>query len=339
MLNDDDSVVLFMRKGCHVCARVKGYLTEQGIPFSTRDVDREPLTPHELWSIFNRKAGRLRVPFTVLNDGEDVVLGYDPLRLEGVFTQGDLGGWQASTSVSDILVYDDFSSPVLDAALWSVDSGQPSSEASAGCVTVTGDGTLGVVLPAPPSHTPEIGTALSTTAIRSLERFATPSGRVVTFEVEMAADGADASMPLDVTSMSAVEDVAGSIVFGFEVVGDELWAVHQRLLRDGVTLPEETFCHRVRVELEGSASETHRYSINYGHETNRVSWHADGRCVYWAILPNPVEGCSLLMSTTLRRTGRTSTPNSEEHLPPTLTRWTPWKISSTGESSEAPEEA
>ncbi|MGI8722709.1 MAG: glutaredoxin family protein, partial [Geodermatophilaceae bacterium] len=92
MLKPDDRVVVYMRPGCHVCARVKSFLTEHEVPFHARDVDSDPLTPREFWDLFNRKANRLRVPFTALNDGEDVVLGFDPQRLEGVFVHGELGG-------------------------------------------------------------------------------------------------------------------------------------------------------------------------------------------------------------------------------------------------------
>lgn len=95
-----DTVTLYMRPGCHVCARVKAFLTDNGVPFRVRDVDAEPLDADELWALFTKKADRLRVPFTAINDGDDVVLGYDPLRLEGVLLRGDRGGWQASTRLA-----------------------------------------------------------------------------------------------------------------------------------------------------------------------------------------------------------------------------------------------
>ena len=257
----NDKVVLFMRKGCHVCARVKGFLDDNQVPYTLREVDEEPLTPKELWSLFTKKASRLRVPFTVLNDGEDVVLGYDPLRLEGVLLRGDRGGWQVSTPVTGERVYDDFTGSSVDEARWIVE-GDPSS-------VTTGGGRLAID-----------GSA----TLHTVERFKTTPGTTVSLRVGLSAEAVT-------DAFLAMTDTTSGLAMGFRVSADTVAAVHERRLLPGVTLPEEAFRHVVVTPAE--ATTAHTYEVRYEHDTNRVEWCVDGSVVYWATTPRPLEGCSL----------------------------------------------
>ncbi|SHL05991.1 Glutaredoxin [Pseudonocardia thermophila] len=254
-----DRVVLYMRQGCHVCARVKRFLVEHDVPFRVRDVDAEPLTPDELWALFTRKAGRLRVPFTALDDGSDVVLGYDPVRLEGVFLRGDRGGHQSSIRLSQARLEGGYADP----ARWRTTD------------PVDGAGTDAL-------------TTRTATRYVSVERFATPPGTQFSAEVGMAV-----AAPPGATGWARLNDEPGGIRFGFEVSAAGLVAVHERIALPGVTLPEECFAHRVLLDGGPVPDASHRLAITYRHDTGLVEWHLDGHRVYWATTPNPVEGVSL----------------------------------------------
>lgn len=278
MLKPDAQVVVYMRPGCHVCARVKDFLTEREVPFETRDVDRDPLTPRELWELFNRKADRLRVPFTALNDGEDVVLGFDPMRLEGVFVHGELGGVQVATAVDRTTVYDDFTTAELDSARWN----DRAPESAGPPRIVTGDGQLRIAGPA---------------AYVSTERFATLPGARVAFQVDVAVDVAvDAGAPVGgPVGAVALRDLPTGVLLGFEVGDKAILAVHQRLSGPGVAADAEHFSHRVITDVETSSGQRHRYRIEYEHDTAAARWYVDEQCVYAASTPLRVEGFSLVM--------------------------------------------
>ena len=236
----DDKVVLFMRKGCHVCARVKGFLEENDVPYTLREVDEEPLTPKELWTLFTKKASRLRVPFTVLNDGEDVVLGYDPLRLEGVLLRGDRGGWQVSTPVTDERVYDDFGETALDESRWVVEGDRSAVTTGGGRLTIDGPATL---------HT--------------VERFRTMPGTTVSVRVGLSAES-------DAEAFLAMTDPTSGLALGFDVSAGTVAAVHERRLLPGVTLPEEAFRHVVATPAEATSTTRVRGAVRAGHQPGRV---------------------------------------------------------------------
>lgn len=298
MLTAEDRIVVYMRPGCHVCARVKAFLTEHGVPYEARDVDRDPLTPAELWDLFNRKAGRLRVPFTALNDGEDVVLGFDPQRLQGVFVQGELGGVQRSVAVSAPLVYDEFSGSEMASSLWKAAGRGRSSVAPATDSSVrveTGQGQL--CLATTGESAAADGSGSSEILFVSTRRFATPPGSVVTFEVGMSVDGRTESVrgPGRRAADLSLHDLPTGMVLGFEVTADAIIAVHKRLLLTGVSTETEHFSHRVITDETTRPGQNHRYRITYRHDTSQAHWFVDDRCVYVAAAPMQIEGLSLGM--------------------------------------------
>jgi len=330
VLTAEDQVVLYMRPGCHVCSRVKQFLTDREIPFEARDVDREPLTPRELWSLFNRKAGRLRVPFTALNDGEDVVLGYDPLRLEGVFLNGQLGGWQVSSSVEGERVYDSFDGPVLDETRWVPDDLVPGRVCQQpGARIETGDGGLTITVDEF-SEYPEHAPRLPQHQHVSTERFATPPKSRVRFGVAMSVEAKreEHGDPDGVFAAAAIRDSTVGILLGFIATEHRLSALHQRLALPGVTLPEESFSHRILLDVATKAGQQHDYAIDYQHSSGEARWWVDGQCVYWAVLPRPVEGFSLCMalSSSAEMPGQSSAEPAHRHG--AMARWQPWHIAS-----------
>lgn len=232
MLKPDDRVVVYMRPGCHVCARVKKFLTEHDVSYEARDVDSDPLTPRELWDLFNRKADRLRVPFTALNDGEDVVLGFDPQRLEGVFVHGELGGVQVASAVTGSVVYDEFNAAELDGARWvSSDGERPERGYEIG----TGQGHLRIS-----SQGGDVG-------YLSTERLGTPPGSLVSFEVDMSFEAALQSAPMlgPPLAEASLRDLPTGMLLGFEVTNEAIFAVHRRTGVPGVAAEAEHFAHRV----------------------------------------------------------------------------------------------
>lgn len=321
MLKPEDRVVVYARPGCHVCGRVKKYLGEHGIAFEMRDVDAEPLTPRELWDLFNRKANRLRVPFTALNDGEDVVLGFDPQRLEGVFVHGELGGVQPSTAPAAASTYDGFAGPDLDADLWKPAPGAaevaliPTGydvRAGAGSLQVTGTGSGRA------SSDPQPGPEFHSV---STERFGTPPGSDTAFEIRMAFDPdrpATGTGPLaGPMAAVALRDLPTGMLLGFEVHGDLVFAVHQRSGPEGVASAQERFSHRVLVDLTSAPTQQHSYRITYSHNSAQADWYVDDECVYTAVVPFQFEGVSLALR--MRATGET------DGRRPRVT-WTPWGI-------------
>lgn len=57
------------------CARVKGFLSQKGVPFKERDVAQDPQALSELEAL-----GVMTTPVTVI--GEEVIVGFDRARLE-----------------------------------------------------------------------------------------------------------------------------------------------------------------------------------------------------------------------------------------------------------------
>jgi len=314
MLKPDDRVVVYMRPGCHVCARVKNFLTEHDVPYEARDVDSDPLTPRELWDLFNRKADRLRVPFTALNDGEDVVLGFDPQRLEGVFLHGELGGVQVATAVDGDSVYDEFTSAELDGQRWAAreQEGAEALRSDHGHDIETGQGALRVSNPRG-----DVG-------YLSTQRFATPPGSLVSFQVHMSFEaGLQQATPLGLPlGEVSLRDLPTGLLLGFEVTNETIFAVHRRAGVPGVAVESEHFAHRVVTDLDSMAGQSHRYRISYRHDTSQARWYVDDRCVYEAITPLQIEGVTLSMGIVLGE--RADVLDASRHS--AAATWTPWYV-------------
>lgn len=335
MLSEDDRVVLYKRHGCTVCARVERFLTEHGVDFETRDVDGEPLTPMELWVLFNKKADRLRVPFTALNDGEDVVLGYDPDRLESVFLHGHVGGTSAGTAVTGELVYDDFTSPEVDPDRWQLasvhhDEGEYVYRDDNAKVR-TGDGALEIAIQPFTAFHDRVQVLNNPKQLyMSTDRLTTPPGSVTTFATSMAIT-TEGQVPFDLRDAFGtinLLDFTTGMVLDFASTNDTLFVVYERLLLPGVTTPDEYFAHRVVLEVATGPGIEHQLAITYDRDASAARWWVGDELVYWADTPVPVEGFHLGMGLFSSRDIDRWTRAEREHGQGAVGRWGPWTVTS-----------
>ena len=74
-------VVIYSQPGCPPCDWVKTYLTERGVPFTVRDVTSDFSAQRELVGKYKSRT----TPTVVV--GEDVMIGFDPDRLEEMLAE------------------------------------------------------------------------------------------------------------------------------------------------------------------------------------------------------------------------------------------------------------
>ena len=313
------------------------FLSRKGVRFSRRDVDREPLTAQELWALFNRKQGRLRAPFVALNDGEDVVLGYDPERLEEVFVRRWLSGRPAETQRVERIVYDDFTSPELDDARWAIAEmrqadGRTYSYADPNARVRTVQGSLELSINPFTRFHDTVQTLNNPKQLYiSTQRFATPPGSVVEFETDMAITTHN-QIPYnlrDAFGTLNLLDFQSGMVLDFAATNDTVYVVYERLLIPGETTPEQYFAHRVVLEVEAGPGRSHRYAIRYDRDASRAEWLVDGERAYWADVPVAVEGFNLGMGLFSSREIDRYTRAEREHGQGADGRWGPWIVTTT----------
>lgn len=310
------------------------FLSRNRIPYDTRDVDRYPLTPQELWELFNRKANRLRAPFTALNDGEDVVLGYDPQRLEAVFVRGHLGAAERGTAVRGSETYDALTAAVLRSDRWTIaqmrdEHGVTHPYADPNAQVQTGDGWFEVTIdPFTRFHDTVQVLNNPKQLYMSTQRIATPPGTEVCFETDMAVE-TFRQTPYDLRdSFGTINllDFTTGMVLDFAATNDTVFVVYERLLIPGVTTEEEYFAHRVVLEVEAGPGLKHHYGIVYRRDISQAEWYVDGKRVYWATTPVPVEGFNLGMGLFSSRAIDRYRREEREHGQGARGRWAPWRI-------------
>lgn len=297
-------------------------------------MDREPLSADELWALFNRKQDRLRIPFVALNDGEDVVLGYDPERLEEVFVRGWLSGPPTTPRPDERVVYDDFSAGALDPSRWSVAElrqaeGPPYRYADPNAVVRTGDGRLEVAIN-PFSRFHDRVQVLNNPKQLYISswRFDTPPGTVVEFETDLAITtfGQIPYNLRDAFGTMNLLDFSTGMVLDFAATNDTVFIVYERLHIPGVTTREQNFAHRVVLEVEAGPGLEHHLMIRYDRARDRAEWFADGERVYWADVPVPVEGFNLGMGLFSSLEIERYTRAERERGQGATGRWGPWVV-------------
>jgi hypothetical protein len=315
---------------------VEEFLSHRQVPFTTRDVDREPLDPAELWALLNRKQGRLRVPFTSLNDGEDVVLGYDPRRLEEVFVHRALSGRLDDELAAARAVYDDFTASRLDArwAIAEIDhDGTRYPYTDPNAVVCTGDGRLELTIRPFSRYHDSIQVLNNPKQLYvSTRRFPTPPGSEVTFASDMAIT-TYGQIPFnlrDAFGTMNLLDFSTGMVLDFAATNDTVFVVYERLLLPGTTTPEEHFTHRVVLEVDAGPGVAHRYDIAYDRDRGHARWFVDGELVYWAEVPVEVEGFNLGMGLFSSREIDRYTRGEREHGQGATGRWGPWAVTTRG---------
>lgn len=71
-------VTIYTSASCGYCHKAKAYLKEQGVPFTEKHADTDPVAQQEL--------GRMKakgVPVIVV--GDEIIMGFDQHRLEALF--------------------------------------------------------------------------------------------------------------------------------------------------------------------------------------------------------------------------------------------------------------
>lgn len=277
----------------------------------------------------------MRVPFTALNDGEDVVLGYDVDRLEGVLLHGELGGTQAAQAVPDTVDYDDFTTPTLDPLRWEVgavgrNGPRPHVFADPNLELTQDTGELTLRLEPFTRFVDKIQ-ALSDPKqlFVSTSRFAPQPGKTLRFETAMSVttDGARAMDPYDALGMTGFVDLLTGNVMGFAASNDAVYAVHQRVFIPGVTREEEEFSHRVALDVEQAAMRFQNLAVSYSVANGELIWEVEERTVYRTVAATPMEGLHLGMglysATSLNR------PLADRaHGQGVTATWRPWRVSS-----------
>lgn len=233
--------------------------------------------------------------------------------------------------------YDDFTSPELDPARWTIMSitgadGQTHRYQDRNARTRTGDGRFELTVnPFTRFHDTDPRQNNAKQMYRSVRRFAVPAEGQLTFEVEMAVRtyGQIPHCLLDAFGTVNLFDLATGVVLNAAATNDTVFAVVERLVIPGVTRPEEHYIHRVVLDVPTEPGREHGYAISYRAETSEVEFHVDGRLAYWARLPVPVRGfhtgMALFSALDLTRYSRAQ----REHGQGATGRWGPWRISTT----------
>jgi hypothetical protein len=306
------------------------------VAFARRDVDREPLNAEELWELFNKKQNRIRVPFVALNGGEDVVLGYDPQRLEEVFVYGETVSREACAVRQEQVVYDDFRAPELDAGRWSIAQmrqadGPPYPYEDPNARVRTGDGRLELTINPFSRWHDEVQTLNNPKQLYlSTRRFPTEPGTVVEFETSMAITTFN-QIPWnlrDAFGTINLIDFQSGMVLDFAATNDTVYIVYERLHIPGVTTKEQYFAHRIVLEIETAAGQEHRFMIRYDRDANRAEWFANGERVYSAEVPVAVEGFNLAMGLFSSREIDRFSRAERAHGQGATGRWGPWTVTS-----------
>lgn len=79
-------VIVYSADWCAFCKMAKGYLVSKNVPFKEVDVERDHDAARELVS----KTGQAGIP--VLEIGEEVIIGFDRLRIDEAIDKYKLAG-------------------------------------------------------------------------------------------------------------------------------------------------------------------------------------------------------------------------------------------------------
>ena len=77
----DKKVVIYSTPTCPICKRVKGYLSQKGIPYVDRNVAQDRDTAKEMI----QKSGQMSVPVIII--GDEVVVGFNQALLDKLLSQ------------------------------------------------------------------------------------------------------------------------------------------------------------------------------------------------------------------------------------------------------------
>ena len=234
------------------------------------------------------------------------------------------------------LVYEDFTSSELDPERWSVAAfrgpdGDLSPCMDRNAVIRIGNGRLQASIrpftrfhdSVPILNNPKL-------LYLSTRRFETPPGSVTRFETDLAVTTYD-QIPWnlrDAFGTINLIDLSTGMVLDFAASNDTFFVVYERLVLPGVTTQEDYFCHRVVLEVDTQPGQSHHVAIQYDRDRNRADWFVDGKHVYWADPPVPIEGVVLGMGLFSSREIHRFSRAEREHGQGATGEWGPWRVSS-----------
>ncbi|TQL19180.1 hypothetical protein FBY37_1090 [Streptomyces sp. SLBN-134] len=235
---------------------------------------------------------------------------------------------------TDAWTYDDFTSPELDPARWTIMSiggadGERHRYRDRNARVRTGDGRLELTVnPFTRFHDTDPRQNNAKQMYRSTRRFAVPASGRLTFEVEMGVRtyGQVPHDLLDAFGTVNVFDLETGVVLNAAATNDTVYAVIERLALPGVARPHEHFIHRVVLNVPTEPGQRHRYTIGYRAGTSEAEFHVDGRLAYWARLPVEVAGFHAGMALFSARDLSRYTRAEREHGQGATGRWGPWRV-------------
>lgn len=233
------------------------------------------------------------------------------------------------------LVYDDFRGPELDQERWTVAAFRgPDGELSAcmdrNAVITTGDGRLHATI-RPFSRFHDAVPILNNPKLLyvSTRRFETPPGSVTQFDTDLAVTTYD-QIPWnlrDAFGTINLIDLSTGMVLDFAASNDTFFVVYERLVLPNVTTPVDYFCHRIVLEVETRPGQSHHVAIRYDRDRNHADWFVNGKHVYWADPPVPIQGLALGMGLFSSREIHRFSRAEREHGQGASAQWGPWRIS------------
>lgn len=239
------------------------------------------------------------------------------------------------TGTSHERVYDDFTRPELDHRRWATarvrdQDGNVHLYSDDNARTRVGNGRMEITVnPFTRFHDTQPVRNNAKQLYLSTERIAVPPQKEVTFATEMAIE-TYRQVPFDLQDAygtANLVDFDTGMVINVAATNDTVYAIVERLLLSGVTTEDECFVHRVVMDVDTGPGHRHQYAVRYRRDTGEAVWYVDGRRVYWATLPVPVEGFQVGMGLFSSRSLKRFSRAERERGQGASGLWGPWRIS------------
>lgn len=239
-----------------------------------------------------------------------------------------------SVPVTDECTYDDFTSGELDSARWQVmavngaDGKLHRYQDRNARTRISGGRFELTVNPFSRFHDTDPRQNNAKQMYRSVRRFPAPPAGELAFEVGMGVRtyGQIPHDPLDAFGTVNLFDLETGVVLNAAATNDTVYALVERLVIPGVTLPHEHYVHRVALDTPTEPGREHRYTIAYRADPSEVEFHVDGQLAYWARLPVAVTGFTAGMGLFSARDLSRYARAEREHGQGATGRWGPWRV-------------
>lgn len=235
-------------------------------------------------------------------------------------------------------IYDAFTEAELNPARWTIlqargPDGTLHAYQDSNATVHTGDGALELtIVPFTRFHDSDPLQNNAKQMYRSAEPIPVPATGSLTVEVDMAVR-TYGQVPYDLMDAFATVnlfDLSTGMVLDAAATNDTVYALTERLLIPGVTSKEDHYLHRTVLDVPTGPGASHHYAIRYQPEASLATWYVDGRRLYWAGVPVPVQafhlGMALFSARDLARYSRAE----REHGQGARARWGAWTVTVEG---------